>query len=146
MGQGYYGILTREMIDDAFAYDINQIRQQLMPTPTPITQESLHGVLDSGVEVFVAILNDQVIATALYWAVDLLYGRHGYIADVAVDVNFFGQGIGQGLLQHVIALSQEQGVLDLTVVTGPTQGDEVAAAYRALGFIELPDERVFRLH
>lgn len=145
MGEGYYGILTREMIDEGMAYDLNQIWQQVRAMPQPVTQESLYGIFDSGVELFVAILDHQVIAAVLHWAVDLPDGRHSWISHAAVDVNFSGRGVGRGLLGCVIAQSLRYGAIDLTVTTGPIQGDEVAEAYSILGFYEVSDEQVFRL-
>ena len=68
--------------------------------------EILRRRLAAGIRTIVAVLGDRIVGTASYIVEEKFYGKVSHVEDVAVHPQFKGQGIGQRMIEEVIARSK----------------------------------------
>jgi ribosomal protein S18 acetylase RimI-like enzyme len=80
-------------------------------------------------EIFLLKSANQVLGICVLQQRDLT----GEVMNIAIEPTFQGQGLGKALLQHVIGVAREQGVLSLLIKTG-NSGIGQIALYQQQGF------------
>jgi N-acetylglutamate synthase-like GNAT family acetyltransferase len=74
------------------------------------------------------------MSTAIGWFAMTVFSRTvGRVEDVVVDANTRGQGVGRGLMEHLIEEAKHQGISRLFLTSRPDR-IEANQLYQRLGF------------
>lgn len=129
--------LTEAKQEDLSA--LNAVVLQLRSDPSkhePITLKRLEAILADTSKVLLVIRDDgKIVGTGtLNWA-NFLTGTDGDIDDVVVDETYRGQGLGEKLVQALIAAARARGVDSIYLTSRPSR---IAAnkLYQKLGFVQ----------
>lgn len=96
----------------------------------------LNDIEDSEKEIYLcAVVDGQIVGTASVFSIGANKIRHRAEFGIAIDKDYWGNGIGQALTEACIAFSQNAGYsqLELEVVRDNTGA---IALYRKMGFVE----------
>ena len=141
----YVGLLDESMLGEAEVAAIHLLRQQLKPTATPVTFEYLQQLLACGsTQVFVAVIEHQIVGVALLCSVYKLDGRRDQLEELVVFPDYRKYGIGRELLKVVVEASYVQGARDISLTTELAKRPEAVALYETNGFTLLSDKVVLR--
>ena len=92
--------------------------------------EILRRRLAMGTRTVVAVIGDRIVGTASYLLEEKFYGKVSHIEDVAVNPQFKGLGIGQSLIEELIARSRLAGCYKVILDCD----DPMVAYYERAGF------------
>ena len=100
---------------------------------TPWSEGTFRSLLDrSGVELWVAEWEDQLVAYAILWKVL----DEGELANIAVRRDLQGRGIGSGLLSRMLEVAVDSGVRSLYLEVRESNG-RAREMYARRGFHEI---------
>jgi ribosomal protein S18 acetylase RimI-like enzyme len=122
---------------------MNRLLPQLSSTAPVVSDSYLAALLATqGVDLMVAIDDEQVVAMVTLVSFKIPSGVRGWIEDVIVDEHFRGRGVGRQLMIGAIEEFKRNGVrtIDLTSRESRTAAN---AMYRDLGF-QLRETNVYR--
>ena len=92
--------------------------------------EILRRRLAMGTRTIVAVIGDRIVGTASYLLEEKFYGKVAHVEDVAVNPQFKGLGIGQRLIEELIARARLAGCYKIILDCD----DHMVAYYERAGF------------
>jgi ribosomal-protein-alanine N-acetyltransferase len=109
---------------------------------SPWKEDTFRKLLDRpGAELLVVELDDHLVAYAVLWCIL----DQGELANIAVDPNWRGRGLGGRLLERVLAIARGRGVKDLFLEV--RESNHVARElYRRRGFESIGSRRDYYEH
>jgi len=125
--------------------DINSLLGQLRKDdPTESQLEDLQTVLASDMHDLLVVKDgEKIIGMGTLYTMQKLGKRSGHVEDVVVDGAYRGQGLGEKLMQEIIATARAKGIQNLYLTSRPIRV-AAHALYQKIGF-KKKDTQVFKL-
>lgn len=115
------------------------LRIELASYSVPWSEPTFRGLLRRGdAELIVAAADGAPVGYAVFWQVL----DQGELGNVAVDPEWRGRGVGQRLVQEVIARARVRGVRELFLEVRPSN-DTARTLYQNLGFTAVGRRRAY---
>jgi ribosomal protein S18 acetylase RimI-like enzyme len=132
---------TKELTPASVA-EVNRLLKEVKPEAETLTETDVRLI---AVESYLAVARRAGMIVGMATLTDRLLptGRKAFVDDVAVDPGFRGQGVGEGLVLHVIGEARRR---DCIAVELTSRSARVAAnrLYEKLGFVK-KDTNFFQL-
>jgi len=95
--------------------------------------DDIERVLEGGAFVLVARHDGEIVGMATMVVVDALSGKTAHVEDVVVETAYRGRGIGERLMNELMALARAQGADAIALTSNPSR-EAANRLYRRLGF------------
>ena len=128
--------------DDASYRAIQTLLPQLSSAAPPTRQqiETVCAIDDS--HLLLATVDNDIIGMLTLVIVHTLTGTGAHIEDVVVDDKARGQGVGEALVRHALAVATDRGVQHVDLTSRPSR-EAANQLYQRLGF-ELRETNAYR--
>lgn len=139
-------VVVVDRVDDALVAAFERLTPQLSrSSPAPSADQLTEIVTSPATHLLLARGDDGGVLGSLTLVLFRIpTGVRAWIEDVVVDANARGQGVGEALNRHALAVAAEHGARSVDLTSRPSR-EAANRLYRRLGF-EQRDTNVYRLN
>lgn len=130
-----HGIENIASLTPADENDIRELVSVLDPQAV-FDADAVRAALRGGdTRIFVKRHSGRIVATATLVSFATPTGRHNRIEDVVVHPDMRGEGLGRGLMEHLLEFLREEDAVSVELTSRPSR-EAANRLYRSLGFAQ----------
>lgn len=130
-----YAFLTPETLRDTDVPVMQDLIGQLVNRMVEFDRQRIEQLLKQGSLLIARNEEQKIVGMATLYRIERLDRTIGRVEDVVVDASTRGQGVGRGLMEHVIEEAKKQGIGRLFLTSRPERV-EANQLYQKVGFVK----------